>query len=99
MTLVGLSKFVIADLSGPSVANELSSTVPHFKIPFVPILETGKHPYAMFIDFQESDWVLPIVEYTNKEHLLNILSLKIIEPAEQLCTERLKRLHQIFGKK
>ena len=33
-TLVGLSRFVIVDLSGPSVPQELYATVPHFKVPF-----------------------------------------------------------------
>jgi hypothetical protein len=37
MILVGLSRFVIVDLSGRSVANELRSTVPHFKIDAIPI--------------------------------------------------------------
>jgi hypothetical protein len=37
-TLAGLSRFIVADLSGPSVPQELYATVPHFKIPFVPIL-------------------------------------------------------------
>ena len=32
-TLTGLSRFVIADLSGPSVPQELYATIPHFKIP------------------------------------------------------------------
>src|SRR5437588_6794510 len=36
ITLVGLSRFVIVDLSGPSVPHELYATVPHFSIPFVP---------------------------------------------------------------
>src|SRR5262249_22084235 len=31
-TLVGLSRFVIVDMSGPSVPQELYATVPHFKI-------------------------------------------------------------------
>src|SRR5262249_55424365 len=40
-TLVGLSRFVIVDLSGPSVPQELYATVPHFKIPFAPIFQAG----------------------------------------------------------
>jgi hypothetical protein len=55
-TLVGLSRFVIVDLSGPSVPQELYSTVPHFKIPFVPILEDGRGKYSMADDILE---VLP----------------------------------------
>src|SRR3989440_9945911 len=48
-TLTGLSRFIIADLSGPSVPQELYATVPHFKIPFVPIIEAGMRPYAMAV--------------------------------------------------
>ena len=46
-TLAGLSRFIIADLSGPSVPQELYATVPHFKIPFVLILEAGRKQFAM----------------------------------------------------
>lgn len=52
-TLAGLARFIIADLSGPSVPQELYATVPHFKIPFVPILETSRKLYAMAIDILE----------------------------------------------
>src|SRR5260370_480750 len=38
ITLPGLSKFMLVDLSGPSVPNELRATIPHFNIPFVPII-------------------------------------------------------------
>ena len=38
-TLTGLSRFVIAELSGPSVPLELEATIPNFEIPFVPIIE------------------------------------------------------------
>ena len=48
MTLAGLSRFVVADLSGPSVPQELHATVPHFRIPFVPILQTGSKSFSMF---------------------------------------------------
>src|SRR5262249_45179936 len=32
-TLAGLARFVVVDLSGPSVPNELQATVPHLAIP------------------------------------------------------------------
>ena len=63
MTLAGLSRFVVADLSGPSVPQELHATVPNFKIPFVPILHTGTKPYAMVVDILEYPWVIPIVKF------------------------------------
>ena len=98
MTLVGLSRFVIVDLSGRSVPNELRSAVPHFKIPFVPIIEGRRKEeiYSMFSDFLEDDWVLPLVAFTNKEHLMKLLPSKVIGRAEKKCTERQKRLKNIF---
>lgn len=98
MTLVGLSRFVIVDLSGPSVSNELRSTIPHFRIPFVPIIEEGRKVYSMFADFLENDWVLAPVAFTNKEHLLELLPSKVIEPAEMKCQQRQLRLKEIFDR-
>src|SRR5207244_16383 len=39
-TLVSLARFVIVDLSGPSVPQELQATIPFFDIPFVPIIDS-----------------------------------------------------------
>lgn len=57
-TLAGLSRFIIADLSGPSVPQELYATIPHYKIPFVPILEAGRKQFAMVADLLEYPWVV-----------------------------------------
>jgi len=38
-TLAGLARFVVVDLSGPSVPQEITATVDLYEIPFVPILE------------------------------------------------------------
>ncbi len=98
-TLAGLSRFVIVDLSGPSVPQELYATVPHFKIPFVPILEKGKQRYAMFTDILEYDWVMkPIVEFDTTESLIEKLPSKIIKPAEKRYEKRQKILNELFGK-
>ena len=43
ITLAGLCSFVIVDLSGRSVPQELQATVTALRIPFVPIIEEGKH--------------------------------------------------------
>ncbi len=99
ITLTGLSRFVIVDLSGPSVPQELYATVPHFKIPFVPIIEKKTKPFSTFQDFLEIPWVLkPIIRYKNINHLLDILPRRIIEPAERKLKQRLKLLDKIFGK-
>ncbi len=82
--LAGLSRFVIVDLSGPSVPQELYATIPFYDIPFVPIIETGRTVYAMFRDFYKYPWVLrPVVEYTSPAHLLEILAEKVVTPAEE----------------
>jgi hypothetical protein len=97
-TLVGLSRFVVVDLSGPSVPQELYSTVPHFKIPFVPILERGRHHWSMFKDILEYDWVLkPIVQFENQEALQRMLDDTIVKPAEACVARRQRLLQEIFG--
>ncbi len=90
-TLVGLSRFVIADLSGPSVPQELYSTVPHFKVPFATILEAGVRQYAMFTDLLENDWVLAPVRFDSVEALTGALAETVVAPAEAVRTRLLAR--------
>ncbi len=97
-TLVGLARFVIVDLSGPSVPQELYATVPHFKIPFVPILEEGRKKYAMFADLLEYPWVLEPVEFGNRQHLLELMPSEIIAPAEKEAKDRQERRRQLFNR-
>lgn len=97
-TLAGLASFVVVDLSGPSVPQELYSNVPHLKIPFVPILEAGRQPYSMFVDLLEYDWVLePIVEFETVDDLVDTLKEKVIDPAEERIAVRRRRLNDIYG--
>jgi uncharacterized protein YjbI with pentapeptide repeats len=98
MTLAGLSRFVIADLSGPSVPNELCSTIPHFKIPFVPIIEQGERVYSLFRDLLRYPWVLSPVEFTSKEQLLELLPTRVIEPAEEKFKEVQALLQQLLNR-
>jgi len=96
-TLVGLSRFVIVDLSGPSVPQELYATVPHFRIPFVPILEEGRYPYAMSVDILEYDWVVkPIVRFASITELLERFPIQIIQPAEERHQKRQELLDELF---
>jgi Pentapeptide repeats (8 copies) len=88
-TLAGLARFVVVDLSGPSVPQELYATVPHLKIPFVPILEKGRQPYSMFADLLEYDWVLgPIVEFESTSDLVQGLPDNVIGRAEKRASLR-----------
>lgn len=92
-TLVGLSRFVIVDLSGPSVPLELHATVPHYKIPFVPVLEEGRTYASMLSDILDNAWVLkPIVTFSSVQSLLDEIPLSIIAPAEDLIRNRNKKL-------
>lgn len=63
--LAGMSRFVIADITGPkSTPLELQATVPDYKIPFLPIIQKEEKPFAMFFDLQRKyHWVLDLVEY------------------------------------
>lgn len=97
--LAGMARFVIADLSGPSVPQELYATVPYFKIPFVPIIEASRKPYAMAVDLLEYPWVVrPPVTFATTEELLEQLSAKVIAPAEEKHQARQKLLDELFNK-
>lgn len=97
-TLAGLSRFVIADLSGPSVPQELYATVPHFKIPFVPIIEAGRKPFSMAVDLLEYPWVVrPPVTFATTEELVEQLPTKVIAPAEEKHQARQKLLDELFN--
>jgi uncharacterized protein YjbI with pentapeptide repeats len=96
-TLAGLARFVVVDLSGPSVPHELS-IVPDIKIPFVPILEKGRHPYSMFVDLLEHDWVMkPIVEFESTDDLLRLMPERVIDVAEARVASRRQRLAELLG--
>ena len=97
ITLAGLARFVVADLSGPSVPQELYATVPHFKIPFVPILQAGRRAYGMSPDILEYPWVIkPIVRFKTKEQLKGLVAGKVVTPAEQSHRQRQALLEQLF---
>lgn len=92
-TLVGLSRFVIVELSGPSVPYELASTVFGFERPFSLILEKGKEPFFMSRDLVKYPWVLqPIIEFEGDDDLLHLLPDRIVSPAEAYITKRQERL-------
>jgi hypothetical protein len=83
-TLVGLCRFIIADITSPrSTPLELQATVPDYMIPFVPIIEVGEEPFAMFQDLwvKHRAWVLDPIAYGSVEELVQGLDEEIIEPA------------------
>jgi hypothetical protein len=82
--LAGLSRFVIADITNPrSTRLELQATVPEYMIPFVPIIEDGEEPFAMFQDLwvKHRAWVLDPIAYGSVEELVQGMDEEIIKPA------------------
>jgi hypothetical protein len=79
-TLVGMSMFVIADVTNPkSTPLELEATVKQCIIPYIPIIDISvdSHPFAVLVDLQKSlHWVLPTLNYESKEYLLDDENLK-----------------------
>jgi len=99
ITLAGLCSFVIVDLSGPSVPQELQALAPTLRMPFIPIMEKGKHPHSMFKDFLELDYFFyPPIEFENIEELLDQLPEKAIGPAKAYLERREERLKAIYDK-
>jgi uncharacterized protein YjbI with pentapeptide repeats len=93
VSLAGMSLFVIADLTKPrSVPLELQATIPNLMIPFVPIIQRGEEPFAMFRDLLgKYDWVLNLLEY-DLEKLLLAFKEAVVIPA-------LKRRDELRAKK
>jgi hypothetical protein len=88
------SHFVIVDITNPrSAPLELQATVPHYVVPFAPILQQGEEPFSMFIDLQNKyHWVLqPVVGYTSVDRLIEVLEDKVVRPAEAKFNELLAR--------
>lgn len=88
LTLAGLSKFVIADLSGPSVPKELEAIIPRFKIPIAPIIQKARRPYATFSDYDEEQHVLEVEKYSDLQELLGPILSRVIEAAEAYHAKR-----------
>jgi hypothetical protein len=93
--LTTLSKFVIVDLSGPSVPHELHATIPHFQIPFVPIIDRRRTIHFMFRDFLKYEWVLSPFGFIDEASLMIAMHSQIIEPAEK----KIKELGQKYDEK
>ena len=83
MTLAGLSCFIIADITNPkSSPLELQATVPNYMIPFVPLLQEGEQPFAMFQDLKgKYNWVLDLLVYDTPSNLIKGLERAVIKPA------------------
>lgn len=88
MTLAGMSKFIIADLTQPkSSPLESHAIITSYMIPFVPIIQEGEWPFAMFVDLQRKHhWVFNTLRYKDKNDLLHWVD-KIITRADKKYRE------------
>lgn len=95
--LVGLSLFVIVDITNPKSAPlELQATVPDYQIPFVPIIQEGEEPFAMFRDLAgKFDWMLgPVIAYPSFQVLIQNFNAGILDRALKKHWELQKRKNQ-----
>lgn len=95
-TLAGLAAFIVADLTAPrSTPHEAQAIVPDYMVPFVPIIQAGEEPYAMFNDlWLKHDWVMEPLEYSGIDALLPKLAVAIVEPAMSLRRRLLEQRTQ-----
>lgn len=92
MTLAGLSRFIIADITNPkSSPLELQATMPHYMIPFVPIIQEDEEPFSMFRDLKQKygEWVLDVLKYDSVSSLLEVLDKAIVQPALEMSDKLL----------
>lgn len=85
MTLAGLARFVLADISQPrSVQQEAHAIIPNFQRPFIAFLQNGEEPWSMFGDLMKHPWVSRDVRgYTEIGSLLDELP-RMIDEAEEI---------------
>jgi hypothetical protein len=94
LTLAGMSRFVIADITDPkSIPQELTTIVEKLpSVPVQPILLVNNQEYGMFEHFKRYPWVLKTYIYHDQNELLCSLSEKIISPAETKAKELTQKL-------
>jgi hypothetical protein len=96
--MVGLSRFVIVDLSGPSVPKELEATVPDFEVPFIPVFEQSRGFPSMIVDLAKYPWFRwPPFEFADRENLVERLQEAVIDPAEEMGKAREERRALLFS--
>jgi uncharacterized protein YjbI with pentapeptide repeats len=84
MTLAGLARFILADITEPkSVPQELVTIVHNLpSVPVQPILEMGSEPWGMYDNIKRYKSVLRILKYKNLQGLLADFDTRVIARAE-----------------
>jgi uncharacterized protein YjbI with pentapeptide repeats len=91
MLLGSMAKFVIANLTDPrSVGHELRGIVPDSpSLPVLPVVIGGQRPYAMFEDFQQYPWVLPLIRAESVDAAIALVECEGLVALELKHTELL----------
>ncbi len=85
--LVGLSRFVIADISDPKgVLVELTAIVPHWDVPVKLVVDqTHDTPVKMLDSLTKYKWIdNEIYQYSNSGQLCQALKTEVIDPLEKM---------------
>jgi uncharacterized protein YjbI with pentapeptide repeats len=95
LTLAGMSKFIIADITNPkSSPLELQVIVPNYMIPLVTIIQADEKPFSMFEDLWHKypDHVLDPIKYSSVNNLIGAFENGIIKRATDTHTKlRIKK--------
>jgi uncharacterized protein YjbI with pentapeptide repeats len=93
--LARMARFIIADLTDPkSLPQEATAIIPTLKVPFVPVIEGDREPYALFWDYIEDWWVLDIYHYLSADDLIESLD-GLVGRAEAVAQEIAERRREI----
>jgi hypothetical protein len=93
VTLAGMSKFVVAELGGPSVPHELAFVLPRMAVPVVTLARVDAPPYSMLGDLAVYPWLIhPPFKYAGEDDLLGRLG-EVVGLAE----ERFLKVRELKG--
>jgi uncharacterized protein YjbI with pentapeptide repeats len=92
MILASMSRFVVAELTGPSsVPKELQSIVPQLhSVPLIPLVRAPRRAFSMFDALARYPWVVAPRVYQKDEELLSTIDEAVIRPAEAKLAELAK---------
>jgi hypothetical protein len=103
MTLAGMSRFIVADITAPkSVPLEAQVVVPNYMVPFVPLIQEGEQPFSMFEDLwkKHRDWVLEPLNYESVDQLIRVFKKAVVDPAnERLEGIRIRKAEKLVGRR
>lgn len=94
LTLAGMCRFVIADITKPrSVPQEAQIIIPNYMIPFVPIIQSGEEPWAMFEDLwrKHKEWVLLPLRYDSLDRLRTVFGKAVVNEANKTYAQIVAR--------